>query len=99
MSNTTQTVAQLATGATYGGGLAWLTTNSSALTALAVIITALASLYYGYENKKSARMSAEANKDRNTVNRRDITAEIIAGLRKAGKSEEYIKDLTEALRK
>ena len=93
-----QNAKTLMEGATYGGGLAWITTNSSALTAIAVISTALASMYFGRARKKTDERNATANEERNTINRRDITSAIINDLRKAGKSDEYIEDLQVALR-
>ena len=102
-NTTTQTLAQIAQGATYGGGfagaLSWFTQNSSALTAIAVIVTAMASVYFGHENKKSMRMNANANERRNSINDRDITDSFFLKLERAGKSREYIQDLKRVLRK
>lgn len=93
------TVHQLATGATFGGGLAWLTTNSSALTAMAVISTALASMYFGIANKNTARRNAIANEERNKISRRNIIEEIVSDLSEHGKGDEYIKDFIKVVRK
>ncbi len=88
-----QTAHHVLTGATIGGGmLEWLTVNSSAVTAMAVVTTTIASIAIGVWNAKS-------NSDRNKVNRRDITNAIINDLRKAGKSDGYIDDLIVTLRK
>lgn len=89
----TQTTHHILTGITIGGGaLEWLTINSSAITALAVVATAITSIGFGYWNARS-------NSERNRVNRRDITDSIFKDLEKAGKSSEYIKDLKLSLRK
>ena len=91
--NVPQTTQHILTGATIGGGaLEWLTVNSSAVTALAVVTTAIASIGFGFWNAKS-------NSERNKVNRRDITEAIIKDLEIAGKSEQYISDLRISLRK
>lgn len=87
-----QTAQHIMAGATFGGGLLeWLTINSSAVTALAVASTAIASIGFGFWNAKS-------NSDRNKVNRRDILEKIYYDLEKAGKSSYYIKDLKDTLK-
>ncbi len=97
--NAAQTTHHVLAGMTLGGGaLEWLTINSSALTAMTVVITGIVSLWFGYENKKSMRINANANKTRNTINRRDIATSIIEDVERAGKSQEYIEDLKQALR-
>ena len=91
--NTAQTAQHLMTGATIGGGfLEWLTVNPSAVTAMAVASTAIASIAFGFWNAKS-------NSDRNKVNRRSIIDSLVSDLRKAGKSDEYVKDLVCVLKK
>lgn len=81
------------TGATIGGGaLEWLTLNSSAITALAVASTAIASIAFGFWNAKS-------NSDRNKVNRRNIVETLVSELKQHGKSDDYIDDLMCVLRK
>lgn len=91
--NVPQTTQHILTGATIGGGaLEWLTVNSSAVTALAVVTTAIASIGFGFWNAKS-------NSERNKVNRRDIIETICRDLKSAGKSELYISDLRISLRK
>ena len=91
-TQTTATIQHVMTGATLGGGaLEWMTLNSSAVTALAVCITAATSIALGIWNARS-------NSERNKINKRDITSEMILGLRKAGKSNEYISDLLTTLR-
>ncbi len=82
-----QTGKSIAEGATYGGGFAWLATNSSAMTALAVILTAIASAYFGWERRKTDLRNAKANEYRNQVNERDITLNIIKKLRNAGRCD------------
>ncbi len=90
--NTAQTTQHILTGATLGGGmLEWLTVNSSAVTALAVVATAVTSIGFGYWNARS-------NSERNKVNRRDITEAIFKDLEKSGKSQDYIEDLRYSIR-
>jgi hypothetical protein len=91
-TQTTATIQHVMTGATLGGGaLEWMTVNSSAVTALAVCITAITSIALGIWNARSNSM-------RNKINKRDITSEIVLGLRNAGKSDDYINDLLTTLR-
>lgn len=88
-----QTTHHILAGITIGGGaLEWLTVNSSAVTALAVVATAVTSIGFGFWNAKT-------NSDRNKINRRDITDTMFRDLERAGKSCEYIQDLKLALRK
>lgn len=99
-AQTTQAAAQLFTGATLGSGImSWMSMNSGAVTAITVMITGIASLYYGYENKKSVRMNAIANQNRNKINDRDITQDIIDKLWESGKDEKYIDDFIDSIQK
>ena len=105
-SHAAQTAQQVTQGLTYGGGLVWLSTNSSAITVIAVVSTAIASIFFGMSNKRMQRRNTianerntKANEDRNKVNRRDIIEEIVSGLAQAGKSREYIEDLRDSIRK
>ena len=92
-TNATHTVQHIMTGATIGGGaLEWLTLNSSAITALAVASTAIASIAFGFWNAKS-------NSDRNKVNRRNIVDTLVSELKSSGKSDDYIEDLLLVLRR
>jgi hypothetical protein len=93
-----QNLKTLSEGATYGGGLAWLSTNSGGLTVIAVVCTAIASLYFGSERRKADNRNATANEERNRINERDITSSIMQKLKSSGKSEEYIDDIIETLR-
>ena len=76
----TTSMQKLAEGVTYGGGLAWLTVNSSAITAIAVVTTGIASIYFGRANKITAARNASANEERNKINKRDITERLITDL-------------------
>jgi len=91
-ANAAQTTQHLMAGATIGGGmLEWLTINSSAITALAVLATCVTSIGFGFWNGRS-------NSERNRINRRDIIQSIVDDLEVAGKSEQYIGDLKKTLR-
>jgi hypothetical protein len=91
-STPASTAAHMMTGATLGGGaLEWLTVNSSAVTAIAVMLSAIASIALGLINSQTARK-------RLRVNRRDITQTIIHDLKTAGKSQEYITDFINHVR-
>ena len=91
-TSTTATIQHVMTGATLGGGaLEWMSVNSSAVTALAVSVTAVASIALGIWN-------ARTNSKRNKINRRDITNGMINELKKSGKSDEYITDLLGIIR-
>jgi hypothetical protein len=93
-----QNAKTLAEGATYGGGLAWITTNSSALTALAVIGTALASIYFGMQRKRIDERNAFSAEQANRINRREIIHGITNDLKAHGKSIEYIDDFIATVR-
>ena len=91
--STQQTVHHALTAATVGGGiLGWLTVNSTLATVLTVMTTGVASIVIGLWNARS-------NSKRNEINKRDITNSILENLEKGGKSDEYICDLVDAMRK
>jgi hypothetical protein len=93
MNSSTATAQQLTAGATIGGGgLSFLTVYSGEITVAAVAITAVASILFGIWNGKIQTA-------RNRINRRGVTEDIIFDLEKSGKSEEYINDFRESLRK
>jgi hypothetical protein len=88
----TQTTHHVLAGVTIGGGgLEWITLNSSAITAIAVVATALTSIALGIWN-------ARINSARNNINIRDVTQSIVDKLKKQGKSQEYIDDFIKTIR-
>jgi hypothetical protein len=97
-SELVQTGKSLMEGATFGGGLAWLATNSSAMTAIAVISTGIASMYFGYQRKKIDDRNAAANEERNRINERDITDGILSKL-ECDLSDEIMSKVKKSLRK
>jgi len=91
--STQQTTHHLLTGVTVGGGaLEWLSVNSSAVTVIIVMMTGVASIAIGIWNARS-------NSRRNQINKRNIVNDIIEDLEKGGKSDDYISDLIESMKK
>jgi hypothetical protein len=98
-TQTATTIQHVMTGATLGGGaLEWMSVNSSAVTALAVCVTAITSIALGVWNAKIRTAELRANEDRNRINKRDIISEMVLELRRVGKSELYINDLLSIMR-
>lgn len=79
-SNMPHQAQKLAEGITYGGGFAWLATNSSAITALVVLVTGITSIYFGMANRKVAMRNAKANEERNRINKVNVFNEALADL-------------------
>jgi hypothetical protein len=95
MSNP-QATANILAGATFGGGaMEWLAMNSSALTVINVFTTGVGSLALNYWGK---RCENQIGMERNRVNRRDITENIIKDLKSAGKEKDYINDFVKIIR-
>jgi len=70
----------LLTSTATGGMLTVISQNSSAITVIIVAITGIASIWLNYRNTK-------ANEERNMVNKRNITHEIIKSLKDKGLSD------------
>jgi hypothetical protein len=97
---TAATTAQhLMTGMTIGGGtLEWMTVNSSAVTAIAVCLTAVTSIALGIWNARTNTINATANVERNRINKRDILEDSLNKIRASGASEDYITELLRKIR-
>jgi hypothetical protein len=91
-SQTAVAIQEMSTKVTLLGGFCtWASANSNVLTLFIFACTGLASIIYGL-------MNARANKERNRINRRDITDSIMNDLKHSGKNTEYITDLMDNIR-
>ena len=95
-----QTTHLVTAGATIGAGsLEWLTMNSSAITAMCVILTTVTALIFGFWNARSNAITAHANEERNKINRRCIIDELLKEIEQDEVMRCCVDDVKRMLRK